>query len=79
MWQKENIDNEKIKKVINYITNKNNSLIPECKQKYTECNNSNSKKSNQINKMIMEIMETDKSKNEKIIKNIAKEVTIIKN
>lgn len=77
-WEKENINNEKMKKVINYVTNKNISLIPEWKQKYPECKNINSKKSTQINKMIMEVMETDKSKNDKIIKNIAKEVTINK-
>jgi hypothetical protein len=77
-WEKENINNDKMKKVINYVTSKNISLIPEWKQKYPECTNINSKKSTQINKMIMEVMETDKSKNDKIIKNIAKEVTINK-
>jgi len=78
-WEKENNDFSKIKKVINYVTNKNINLIPEWKQLYPECTNINSSKSTKINKMIMEIMETDNSKNIKIIKNIAKEVVIDKN
>jgi hypothetical protein len=78
-WEKENNDFSKIKKVINYVTNKNINLIPEWKQTYPECTNINSSKSTKINKMIMEIMETDSSKNNKIIKNIAKEVVIDKN
>jgi hypothetical protein len=77
-WEKENENNTNIKKIINCVTNKNISLIPEWKQKYPECTNSNSKKSTQVNKMIMEIMETDSCKNNKIIKKIAKEVIIDK-
>jgi len=77
-WEKENDNRTNIKKIINCVTNKNISLIPEWKQKYPECNNSNSSKSTKINKMIMEVMETDFTKNEKIIKNIAKEVIINK-
>jgi len=77
-WEKENEGNSKIKKLIHSVTNKNISLIPEWKQKYPECTNINSNKSTKINKMIMEVMETDKVKDEKIIKKIAKETTIEK-
>ena len=77
-WEKENENNTKIKKLINSVTNKNISLIPEWKQQHPDCIYSNSNKSNTINKIIMETMETDKSKDEKIIKNIAKEVLINK-
>jgi len=77
-WEKENDENTKIKKIINCVTNKNISLIPEWKQLNPECTNSNSNKSTKINKMIMEVMETDNIKNEKIIKKIAKEVVIEK-
>jgi hypothetical protein len=77
-WEKENENNSKIKKLIHSVTNKNISLIPEWKQKYPECTNINSNKSTKINKMIMEVMETDKVKDEKIIKKIAKETTIEK-
>jgi hypothetical protein len=77
-WEKENIDNAKIKKVINCITNKNISLIPQWKKENPDCIYSSSNKSNIINRIIMETMETDKSKHDKIIKNIAKEVIINK-
>ena len=77
-WEKENENNTKIKKLINSVTNKNISLIPAWKQKNPECTNINSNKSTKINKIIIETMETDKSKEEKIIKNIAKEVLINK-
>jgi len=77
-WEKDNIDNAKIKKVINCVTNKNISLIPKWKKENPDCIYSDSIKSTKINKIIMESMETDKSKEEKIIKNIAKEVTINK-
>jgi len=77
-WEKENENNSKIKKLIHSVTNKNISLIPEWKQKYPDCTNINSNKSTKINKMIMEVMETDKTKDEKIIKKIAKETTIDK-
>jgi uncharacterized C2H2 Zn-finger protein len=77
-WEIENENNTKIKKIINCVTNKNISLISEWKQKNPDCTNSSSNKSTKINKMIMEIMETDSNKNDKIIKKIAKEVAIEK-
>ena len=77
-WEKENDSNTKIKKLINCVTNKNISLIPEWKQKYPECTNINSNKSSQVNKIIMEVMETNVDKREKIISKIAKETTIDK-
>jgi hypothetical protein len=77
-WEKEETENPKIKKAIKCIANKNISLIPEWKQKYPDCNNSDSRKSDIINKIILESMETDKDKTDKIIKKIAKEVGIYK-
>lgn len=77
-WEKENEDKPNIKKLINHVANKNISLISEWKNTYPECTNSNSNKSTKINKMIMEVMDTDKDKKEKIIKKIAKETVIEK-
>jgi hypothetical protein len=77
-WEKENDDKTKIKKLINHVANKNISLISEWKNTYPECTNSNSNKSTKINKMIMEVMDTNKEKKEKIINKIAKETTIDK-
>jgi len=78
-WEKENEENKHLKKLINSVANKNIPLIQEWKQKYPDSNKCDSIKSTQINKIIMEVMETDHSKKEKIIKNIAKEVIIDKN
>ena len=78
-WERESDNYTKIKKVINCITDKNISLIPKWKKENPDCLNSNSNKSTQINKIIMQTMETDSNKKDKIIKNIAKEVVIDKN
>jgi hypothetical protein len=77
-WEKEETENPKIKKAIKCIADKNISLIPEWKQKYPDCKNSNSKKSDIINKIIIESMETNKEKTDKIVKKISKEVGIDK-
>ena len=77
-WEKEENENPKIKRAIKSIANKNISLIPEWKHKYPDCNSSNSKKSDIINKIIIESMETNKEKTDKIVKKIAREVVIDK-
>ena len=83
-WEKENDTKNKIKKAIKYIANKNTKLIPEWKAKHPECNFSDSKKSDEYNKIIIEAMggeeinnSVDNSEN-KIIKNVAKCVIIDK-
>jgi hypothetical protein len=76
-WEKDDAI-AKIKKVINCVTNKNISLISEWKKQNPDCIYSDSIKSTKINKMIMEVMETDPLKKDKIIKNIAKQVIINK-
>jgi hypothetical protein len=78
-WEKDSDALAKIKKVINCVTNKNISLISEWKKQNPDCIYSDSIKSTKINKMIMEVMETDPVKRDKIIKNIAKQVIINKN
>ena len=79
-WEKENESKNKMKKAIKRVANKNISLLPEFKEKYPDCIYSESKKSDQYNKIIIEAFQLDNSeKQEKIIKKIAKEVTIDKN
>jgi hypothetical protein len=82
-WEKENESNNKIRKVIKKIANKNSRLLPAFKDKYPDCNKSESKYSDQYNKLIIEAMggsgDNDLEKEDKIIRNIAKEVTIDKN
>jgi len=82
-WEKENEEKVKLRKVIKYIAHKNSKLIPEFKAKYPDCGKSESKKSDQYNKLIIEAMggsgDNDNEKEDKIIKKIAQEVTIDKN
>ena len=82
-WEKENIEKKKLRKAIKHIAHKNSKLLPEFKAKYPDCVYSDSKKSDQYNKIIIEAMgghgDDDSAKEHKIIKNIAKEVTIDKN
>jgi hypothetical protein len=80
-WEKEN-ENKKIRKAIKHIAHKNSKLIPEFKAKHPDCVKSDSKYSDQYNKLIIEAMggsgDNDSEKEDKIIKNIAREVIIDK-
>jgi hypothetical protein len=82
-WEKDNNDKNKLRKAIKYIAHKNSKMLPEFKEKYPDCVYSNSKKSDQYNKLIIEAMggkgDNDYEKEYKIIKNIAKEIIIDKN
>ena len=78
-WEKENEDKNKLKKAIKRVANKNINLLPEFKNLYPDCVYSDSKKSDQYNKIIIEAFElNNEDKQEKVIKKIAKEVTIEK-
>jgi hypothetical protein len=83
VWEKEDLDNKKIKKAIKYISHKNICAIPQWKAKYPDCIYSDSKKSDQYNHIVVEAMggsgDNDEEKADKIVKKIAKEVTIDKN
>jgi len=78
-WNKEDDNKTKLKKVINKIADKNIRLLPVFREKYPEYNNSSSKTSDKYDKIVIESMTSDQDKNEKIIKNISKEVIIEKN
>jgi hypothetical protein len=83
VWEKEDPDNKKIKKAIKYISHKNICALPEWKAKYPDCIYSDSLKSDQYNHIIIESMggsgDNDSEKADKIVKKIAKVVTIDKN
>jgi hypothetical protein len=82
-WEKNNESNNKIRKVIKKIANKNVRLLPEFKKEHPDCVKAASNFSDQYNKIIVESMggsgDNDLEKEDKIIRNIAKEVTIDKN
>jgi hypothetical protein len=81
-WEKENDEKQKLRKAIKKIANKNSRLLPQFKEKYPDCIKSNSPYSDKFNKLIIEAMggsgDNDSEKEDKIIKKIAKEVTIDK-
>jgi hypothetical protein len=81
-WEKEEQENKKIRKAIKHIAHKNSKLLPQFREKYPDCNKSISKHCDHYNKLIIEAMggsgDNDFEKEDKIIKNVAKEVIINK-
>jgi hypothetical protein len=81
-WEKEGADNKILKNAIKYIAHKNVKMIPAFREKYPDCIYSDSRKSDQYNRLIIEAMGGDGNdedgKANKIIKRIAKEILIEK-
>ena len=81
-WEKENESKTKIRKAIKYIAHKNSKLIPVFRELHPDCGKSISKYSDQFNKIVIEAMggagDNDTEKEDKIIANISKNVTINK-
>ena len=81
-WEKEDENKQKMRKVIKHVTHKNSKLLKDFKEKYPGCEKSDSRFSNKYDKLIIEAMggkgDNDLEKEDKIIKNIAKTVTIDK-
>ena len=81
-WEKENESKQKMRKVIKHVAHKNTKLLKEFKTKYPGCEKSESKYSEKYDKLIIEAFggkgDNDDEKENKIIRNIAKEVTIDK-
>jgi hypothetical protein len=79
-WEKENDDKQKIRKAIKHVAHKNSKMLKEFKTKHPDCDKSESKFSDQYNKLVVEALggkgDNDLEKEDKIIKNIAKQVTI---
>ena len=80
-WEKDE-EKQKLHKVVRKVTCKNQNLIPQFKEIHPDCGKYNSKFSDQYNKIIVESMggqgNNDYEKEEKIIKNISKQVCIDK-
>jgi hypothetical protein len=81
-WEKENNENLKMRKAIKKVAYKNSKMLSEFRTKHPDCLKSNSKVSDKYNKLVFEAFggkgDNDSEKEDKIIKNIAKEVTIEK-
>jgi hypothetical protein len=81
-WEKENEEKMKLRKAIKKVAHKNSKMLCEFRSKNPDCLKSTSKISDQYNKLVIEAMggkgDNDLEKEDKIIKNIAKEVVINK-
>ena len=77
-WEKDE-DDKKLKKFIKNIAFKNQKLFSQFKEKYPDYNNSDSKYSDQYSKIVIESLDDNNAeKEQKIIKNISKAITIEK-
>ena len=82
-WEKEDEERKKLRKAIKKVACKSQRLIPKFKEAHPDCIKAVSKFSDQYNKMIIESMggsgDNDVEKEDKIIRNISKNVVIDKN
>ena len=81
-WEKDNDEKQRLRKAIKNVAYKNEKLLPKYKELHPGCNYSDSKYSDQYSKLVIEAMggsgNNDLEKQDKIIRNIAKEVVIDK-
>jgi hypothetical protein len=81
-WEKEDENNTRLRKAIKKIASKNYKLLPEYREKYPGCQYADSQYSDKYNKMVVEAMggvgNNEIQKEDKIIKNISKNVVINK-
>jgi len=81
-WEKETENKDKMKLALKYIMHKNAKMLNVFKAKYPDCIKSYSNRSDQYNKLVVEVLggkgDNEGQHNEKIIRRIAREVTIDK-
>ena len=81
-WEKEDDTRQKIRQAIRRVAAKNQRMLPKFKEAHPDCGKYHSKFSDQYNKIIVESMggsgDNDIEKEDKIIRNISKNVTIDK-
>ena len=79
-WEKEDEEKKKVRKAIKNVADKNSRLLLKFREVHPDCNKSNSKYSDQYNKIIVEAFGGQGNnvidKEDKIIKNISKNVII---
>ena len=81
-WEKEDDDNKRLRKMIKRVAFKNYKQVKEFKEKHPDCNKSESKYADKYNTIIVESMggsgDNEKENEDKIIRNISKQVVIDK-
>jgi hypothetical protein len=78
-WEKEPKDNQKLRKMVKHIAQKNAKLLYTFKEKHPDCINGESKYSDKYNKLVVEAFSNDFDKETSIIKKLSKEVMVDKN
>ena len=81
-WEKEDEDKKKLRKAIKKVASKNYKLLPKYREKYPGCQFSESKHADHYNKLVIEVMggqgDNEEEKENKIIRNISKVITVDK-
>jgi hypothetical protein len=79
-WEKEDLENKIIRKAIKKVSHKNILMLPKFKNAHPDCSKSDSKYSDQYNKIVVESFggpgDDDTKKEDKIIKNLSKTIVI---
>ena len=75
-WTKDDENKSILRNVVKKVSNKNIRILPQFKEKYPDYNNAYSKQSDMYDKMIIEVMSTQAEKEDKIIRNISRNVII---
>ena len=79
-WEKDDTENKIIRKAIKKVSHKNILMVPKFKDAHPDCSKSDSKYSDQYNKIMVESFggpgDDDSKKEDKIIKNISKTIVI---
>jgi hypothetical protein len=76
IWEKEDEDKNRLKKMIKSVAFKNENLMRSYKEKYPDYNDPDSHRSDQYSKTVIEAMDSKEESREKIIKNISKATKI---
>ena len=76
IWTKEDEKKTRLKKMITRIADKNIRLLPQFREKYPDYMDAHSKTSDIHDTLVIEVMETDNDKKEKIIKHISNATVI---
>jgi hypothetical protein len=76
LWTKEDANYTKLRKFVKDIAFKNIRLLPQYREKYPEYKNSSSKVSDKYDTLVIEVMTSDDTQDDKIIRNISKITTI---
>jgi len=78
IWEKDDDDKKRMKQMIKSISYKNEKLMKTYKETYPDYNDSESHRSDQYSKIMVEAMDCKEESRDKIIKNISKATTISK-